>query len=1091
MSQLHRFSISIARLHHATSDWSVQTPLMDMGTALINGQGSVLAEYVKQKLEDRLLKKGRYRNVVTALSPTDLTLTQLSLSVPASEDGIRHSPVDLAFDVVRTLDSEEPAFGFVPALGLVVAAEEPTGLEDRLREEIRLELIRNERVGSARSLLETQWFRDLTISHETIALPFYTPSELRDFDDRDPLLPKVATRLTTTSHFASGVDEPMNALANAISGPRPSSVLVTGPSGVGKSAMIRNAWDEVRCTLHANLWMTSATRLISTLTGSIGWQQNLTTLCGELREAGDLLYVRNLAELFEVGAYAGNETTLADFLRTFIERGDVVLITECTEEEAERIEAQHPGYIDLFRQISMQEPEGEKLRSIVYERAEHTARSWNTTVRRAATDTLVRLQRRYAPYSGFPGTPIQTLEAVIRTEAAASDALPAITRDHVMQAYTEATGFPRFMIDPEAPLRMEDVAEHFQSRLFGQDAATETVIDLMAAVKTRLVPAHKPIASLLFAGPTGVGKTEMAKVLASFMFNDRERMLRFDMSEYADRASILQLTGKGNGRDTGLLTGAARKHPFSVLLFDEVEKAHPLFADLLLQILDAGRLTDARGHVADFCSMVIIMTSNIGTEEQPAGRFGFQRDGDATTTLVQHFERAVEQHFRPELFNRIDRVVPFTPLAESTVAKIIHRELDAIRERYGLSEREVTLSLPEEVIEWLSREGYNPTYGARHLKRTLHDELVAPMARELMHYTTDVPLSVEVAVEDEELTIAVEGRDNETDAAESTPLRKHTQRITAWRRVAQQIEEGALFVTLASERDDLRKQHRRLVERRSRGTSSSVHQKIAKVEQQLSELSDVLDGLRDTIDTLHELERSAAARLLRGSGTAEDATDSEDESGLLTMCIGELGNGVNRLYNVGHSDDQTCVVAVYGQPLSLVEHLKDLYIKTANKACIDSTPYVVRLCSDAETFEHIRQSELEIDSEEETYAGVEVEMRGSAAYLLFEDEAGKHEWMDASTIHQTNMVVRVRQGSITEYAREHRPSTIHRKSFFQSRSTRRVYAERKIGSNKVHPDDLDEDLPQALYDQFLRRLFEEAMGSETEQDDLDRALRLT
>ena len=1068
---------------------------MDAGTIAIDGgdlasgRDSLLGDHVKRNLEERLIKKGRYRELLTALPPTDLTPVQISLSIPASEDGIQHPALDLSFDTFRTTDAQGPALGFVPALGLITAAEEPSALDDRLREEIRLELIRNERVGSARSLLETQWFERVTASQTTIALPFYTPSELRDFDDRESLLPQVATTLTTAPHPAFGVDEPIGIVSDVLRGPRSSSVLVTGPSGVGKSTMIRNAWEKIRGTLDADLWMTSATRLISTLTDSAGWQQNLTTLCSELQESGDMLYVRNLADLFEVGAHVGNDTTVGDFLRTFIERGRIVLITECTAEEAERIEAQHPGYTDLFRQISMREPVGDDLRSIVYQRAAHTAEAWNTTVRRAATDTLVHLQQRYALYSGFPGTSIQTLEAVIRTEAAASDAPPDITRNHVMRAYTEATGFPRFMIDPEAPLRMERVETHFRSRLFGQEAATQTVIDLIAAVKARLIPAHKPIASLLFTGPTGVGKTEMAKVLASFMFGDRERMLRFDMSEYADRSSILQLTGEGQARNTGLLTGAARKHPFSVLLFDEVEKAHPLFADLLLQILDAGRLTDAQGQVADFCSMIVIMTSNIGTEEQPRGRFGFQRDTDPTQSLVRHFERAVEEHFRPELFNRIDRVVPFVPLAKSTIEKIVHRELDAIRERYGLSERDVDLSLSEEVIAWLCREGYNPTYGARHLKRTLHDELVAPLARRLMRYTLDVPLAVDVAVEEGGLAMSVEGRQDETDTAETLSIQNHTRCVTAWRRVAQQIEEGWNFTTLVSKHDRLQKKHRQLVKQRKRSASFILQQQIADAEQQLSRMSDTMETLRDAIDTLHQLERSAAAHLLSGRSETADFDDGKDESELLKMCISKLGSGVRALYNMAHPDDQTCVVAVYGQPISVVKNLRDLYVKTATRAQVDITPYVVRLRPDTKTFQHTLEDGRAFDFEE-TYLGVEVEMRGPAVYLLFENEGGKHEWRAGSTQDRTDMVVRVHRGSIADYARKHRPYTIHRKSFFQDSPTRRTYSLWRRGSNAVHPDDLDGDLQQALYDQFLRRLFEAAMGGDAKHQDLGRALDL-
>ena len=281
------------------------------------------------------------------------------------------------------------------------------------------------------------------------------------------------------------------------------------------------------------------------------------------------------------------------------------------------------------------------------------------------------------------------------------------------------------MVDPDIPMNLQAVRAHFKSEVFGQDVAVDRIVDVLASVKTALTKKGKPIASFLFVGPTGVGKTEIAKVLAKFMFGRRDRMIRFDMSEFSDPYSVQRLTGEGFFQD-GILTAAVRREPFCVLLFDEIEKAYPSFYDLLLQLLGEGRLTDSRGRLVNFCSTIIIMTSNIGAANLQGNRISLVQE-DSPQSVNQHFLSAVQQHFRPELFNRIDQVIAFQPLDRDTVRFVVEREMNLFKKREGIQFRNLDLSISEEVLDHLAKIGYDYRYGARYLQRTIRTQLVIPL----------------------------------------------------------------------------------------------------------------------------------------------------------------------------------------------------------------------------------------------------------------------------------------------------------------------------------------------------------------------------
>ncbi|MDA1232785.1 MAG: AAA family ATPase, partial [Planctomycetota bacterium] len=328
---------------------------------------------------------------------------------------------------------------------------------------------------------------------------------------------------------------------------------------------------------------------------------------------------------------------------------------------------------------------------------------------------------------------------------------PVIQESDVTQTFSRETGLPLWLLDDRIPLDLANAQSWFAARVIGQPSAVELIVNLLATLKAQLNQDNKPLASFLFIGPTGVGKTEMAKTLAEYLFGSSSsldsRLIRIDMSEYADQFAVQRLIG-GTAAAEGVLTARVREQPFAVVLLDEFEKAHHSLFDLLLQILGEGRLTDAAGRVADFRNCVIIMTSNLGAGTFAKGSAGFGLSESNTRHSRDHFEKSVREFVRPELFNRIDRIVPFAPLDRTTARKVVERQLDIIRQRDGLKYRRVTFNVTGEVIDYLLQHGFESRYGARSLKRVMERELLAPLAQKFNRYAADTVLTAECTLED-------------------------------------------------------------------------------------------------------------------------------------------------------------------------------------------------------------------------------------------------------------------------------------------------------------------------------------------------------
>ena len=312
-----------------------------------------------------------------------------------------------------------------------------------------------------------------------------------------------------------------------------------------------------------------------------------------------------------------------------------------------------------------------------------------------------------------------------------------VDADDIAGLITSWTGIPVDRLLESEAERLLHVEDRLHERIVGQEAAVAAVSDAIRRARAGLSDPNRPIGSFIFLGPTGVGKTQLARALAQHLFDDEQNMVRVDMSEYMERHSVSRLIGAPPGYvgydEGGQLTEAVRRRPFRVVLFDEIEKAHPDVANVLLQILEDGRLTDGQGRTVDFRNTLIIMTSNLGTGEMGREPMGFVREdgaGGSSARLRSSIEDALKRAFRPEFLNRIDEIVVFDPLSREQIKSIVDIEMREVRER--LEAHGATIELTESAREWLAREGFDPVYGARPLRRTIQRHVENPLSKRIL-----------------------------------------------------------------------------------------------------------------------------------------------------------------------------------------------------------------------------------------------------------------------------------------------------------------------------------------------------------------------
>jgi ATP-dependent Clp protease ATP-binding subunit ClpA len=1017
----------------------------------------------------RIIETEALPRVWTRLKTSNFETLELSLTLalPAKRLSWRE-PIDLRFDVVRWSHGEAAHVALVPALGIEVLSTKLSDLQPNmdqtsmLQRHVRAELQRRGALANLLSVLLLNRTRELTVVPASFAAEIRSPKQVMASagkkEEKKSTLEQTAVNLTTQKLSpAFEVDDVVENLAEALVGQAASSVLLVGKSGVGKTAVVHElVRQRARFGLDTTpFWSTSGARLVAGMTGYGMWQERCDALWREAEKTNAIVHFGNLMELLDTGKSEHNTQGLAAFFRQRFARRQARAIVECTPEQLSVVEREDPGTLKVFRQLVFEEPSPDASRKILKRYADAfqpDAPDFKTKSQRrlavqsrrlpplitdSALELLDRLHRRFAGYSAYPGRPLRFLRGLLQTRATAKSALAQVGNAEVIAAFAAETGLPLFLLDDHVMFDTARTSKWFEERVIGQSAAVSLVVDLLATVKAGLTRPRRPIVSLLFAGPTGVGKTEMAKSLARFFFGDESRMARFDMSEYGDALAVTHLVGSATG-DEGTLTARIREQPFSVVLFDEFEKAHPSFFDLLLQTLGDGRLTDGRGRVADFTNSIVVMTSNLGAEKFRRPRAGFESGGDgeqrasnSDRAAQKHFTRAVQDFLRPEIFNRLDHIVPFIPLDRKTVERIAERELKLVEQRDGLLRRGVTLRTTPQALELLARRGYDPHYGARPLKRLIERELLLPLAIELNSRPrsaegrrTTMIAEVDVKVGHLAIGISEETKTAHTDVS----LAARVDRLGELRRRVEKLSRSSAIIELQNSVWRLSEIERRIHKqaRRAKLNAKAAQGRFALTNPREFAALALLPDYRQKIATLADLETKSASaedEALLMFYRGESAPPTPEQTQVVQEVETGLQNLLRQLLDLRHAHPNRVTIAIYSENKDALFELAHGYFNAAARAQMRVTVSYYTANLPAEEVETITMLGRDVVRQETNkpeqffsaqlgaVTAILLSLEGKSAYATWIGEHGPHAFVEGKTsdhvfVHASDVAVK-------------------------------------------------------------------------------------
>jgi ATP-dependent Clp protease ATP-binding subunit ClpC len=589
-----------------------------------------------------------------------------------------------------------------------------------------------------------------------------------------PFLTKYGKDLTQLAregkiHPCIGRRDELLQMVRSLSRATKNNPLLMGEAGVGKTAIVEGlAWRiaQGKSLPGKSIIQLQIAELVSGAKYRGDFEERLMQVLSEGSKLPELiLFIDEIHTLVGAGDSSGGMDA-ANIMKPALARGEVRCIGATTIDEFRKHIEKDPALERRFQPIMVNEPSTEEALEIL--QAGYVTRfteRHGVTIDPSAVQAAVKLSTRYMPDRRLPDKAIDLLdESCALVAVPALSVLPGekpgaaggvVTGDAVAQVLAKWTGIPVGSIGEDDRERLKRMPEELKARVIGQDRACEKVADVVQRARAGLKAATRPIGVFLFVGPTGVGKTELAKATAFFLFNTDKAMVRIDMSEFMEKHTVSRLIGAPPGYighdEEGQLTGALRRTPFCVVLLDEVEKAHPDVLNLFLQVFDDGRLTDSKGRTADASNALFIMTSNVGGA-LPNLPIGFrQEDLDASSAATRE---EVGKAFRPEFLNRLDDIVVFSSLSQENIGRICRLMLQDLAKR--LRAQEMGFDATDAAVAWLAVKGYDPAFGARALRRIIEQAVENPVVEKILGNEIRLGQTIVVDMKNDALVIAVQ-----------------------------------------------------------------------------------------------------------------------------------------------------------------------------------------------------------------------------------------------------------------------------------------------------------------------------------------------
>lgn len=521
--------------------------------------------------------------------------------------------------------------------------------------------------------------------------------------------------------------------------------LLLGASGTGKNATVETLAIRLAAARPGFVPMLANRKIVEC--GVVAFQSGclyvhefetrVESIIHKCKESRTMLFLDQAHLAAGAGRVEGyEERTVATLLTPALARGELSLIGATTPEGYKTMLRRNPRFAGCFTPVEVPEHTAEATLTLLQQLRQILEARYRVEIQRESLPEIVRLAGRFYRGQAFPGKAFTLLKAALAErslEATLAQSQVGRLTAHDIQTFVETrTGLPPFLLLPQMPVERQTLIDTLRAELFDQDPAIEAAVDAILTFKADLNDPERPVASFLLAGPTGVGKTELVKLVANLLFGSKARVLRYDMAEYADAGNVERLIGegRGDGNHRGLVEEVLVQ-PLSVILLDEIEKAHPSIYSVLLPVLGEGRLTDASGRTVSFANSVIFLTSNLGAELYGRRTIGLRQSGGDPSVVERAILERIRAFFPPEFVNRLTKILLFKPLSRAATVKVAEKMIKRAIARPGLQDRRLHVTVDPSLFDQLLEQGFHSEYGARPMERAVQELVVYPLARAL------------------------------------------------------------------------------------------------------------------------------------------------------------------------------------------------------------------------------------------------------------------------------------------------------------------------------------------------------------------------